>query len=381
MMTARWVEVNLNNLQHNLREVKKLIGPVRLLAVVKANGYGHGAVQMARAAAVGGADYLGVTTLEEAKELRAAGISLPILVMGALLPEELVNAISLDLTLTCNSVEMAGLIQQEAVKLNKLAKVHLNVDTGMQRYGASSVHAAAIAEVLNQLSHVDFEGLYTHFPKAEDVALTRRQLGRFLNVASEIAEKGINIRLKHCANSTATVLLPEARLDMVRIGTLLIGQCRVPVDLDLRPTWQLKARITAVRDVPRGSALGYGMTYRVKRDSKIAIVPLGFADGIGMWPVHRSRSVKNLLKNIAKEVLRYLGVNRFFEKAVLEDGTQVPIVGKIGMQHVALDVTGKHVSVGDPVQLRAVQANVNALLPRTYITEDRTYCKTSRSGG
>ena len=358
--------VQTEAIEHNLREIRKHIGSTRLLAVVKADAYGHGAVEIARLLLRNGIDYLGVALPEEALELRQAGIAAPILIMSPCLPDQYQWLINQGCTLTVNRLESAIAIQAVAVSLHKNVKIHININTGMYRYGIAPQEALELAKTVVAQPNLELQGIYTHFPLAESKVITKRQLATFLQVCAVIEEAGIRIPLKHCANSTAMLQLPESHLDMVRVGTALFGQARVAHHLALQPTWQLQARITNIIHVPKGAAIGYGCSYQVKRDSQLAMIPLGFADGISMWPVHRTSNLKGLLKELVKSTMRYFGVKRTIEKAIVK-GHLVPYVGKVGMQHLALDITDfPDITLGDVATVRILQASVNRDIRRDY---------------
>ncbi len=361
-----WIYIDKAAIRHNIKEVRKYIGSTRLLGVVKADAYGHGAVAMAHLMLEEGINYLGVSLPQEVYELRQAGIGVPILLMSTALADNFPQLVAAGCTLTINNVSDVKYLQDVAASCKRTIRVHINVNTGMYRYGVNPDKALELAAEIAGQSYLELEGLYTHFSKAENRATTRRQLEQFMRVAREIQNSGINIPLLHCANSTATAYLPETHLDMVRVGTLLFGQCRVPTRINLRPGWHLQARIVNIVDVPQGAAIGYGGSYRVRRNSRLAIVQLGFADGISMWPVHRKSSLVELLKDLAKSILRFLGVKRVIETALI-NGHQVSYIGKVGMQHLALDITDfNDISKNDIATLRILQAAANSRLPRLY---------------
>lgn len=280
-----WVEVDLRRIRHNLQEIKKRLRPgVKIMAVVKADGYGHGAVEVARASLGEGAAYLGVATVEEALALRRAGIQAPILILGAC-PEEVAEIIvEHDLTATIFSLPQAQALAKAASKQKKKAKVHIKVDTGMSRLGLRGVEeVAAFCRKVRELP-LYIEGIFTHFACADDIdkGKTSQQLEHFLSVLKRVEEEKIYIPLKHAANSAAALEYPPAHLDMVRIGISLYGYhprgTRIS-GVHLRPAMTWKARITQVKRLPPGTPISYGWIYTTRGEEIIATVPVGYADG------------------------------------------------------------------------------------------------------
>lgn len=361
-----WIYIDKSAIRHNIKEVKKHIGDTRLLGVVKADAYGHGIVNMAHLMLEEQVNYLGVALPNEVYELRQAGIAVPILLMSPTLPDQFVQLVAAGCTLTINSISDVIYLQQVAANARRTVRVHININTGMYRYGVNADEALALAKKIIDQENLELEGLYTHFAKAESKVATRKQLEQFMQIVKSIKQTGIDVPILHCANSSATAHMPETHLDMVRVGTLLIGQCRVNSKLKLKRAWHLQAKIVNIINVPKGSAIGYGATYKVKRNSRLAIIQLGFADGISMWPVHRKSTLKELIKDIAKTTLRFFGFKRVLETALI-NGHEISYIGKVGMQHLALDITDYNdIHKGDIANVRILQAAVNAKIPRVF---------------
>ncbi|QOR34700.1 alanine racemase [Clostridium sp. 'deep sea'] len=361
-----WIYIDKSAIRHNIKEVKKHIGDTRLLGVVKADAYGHGIVNMAHLMLEEQVNYLGVALPNEVYELRQAGIAVPILLMSPTLPDQFVQLVAAGCTLTINSISDVIYLQQVAANARRTVRVHININTGMYRYGVNADEALALAKKIIDQENLELEGLYTHFAKAESKVATRKQLEQFMQIVKSIKQTGIDVPILHCANSSATAHMPETHLDMVRVGTLLIGQCRVNSKLKLKRAWHLQAKIVNIINVPKGSAIGYGATYKVKRNSRLAIIQLGFADGISMWPVHRKSTLKELIKDIAKTTLRFFGFKRVLETALI-NGHKISYIGKVGMQHLALDITDYNdIHKGDIANVRILQAAVNAKIPRVF---------------
>jgi alanine racemase len=327
-----WAEIDLQAIAHNMRELRRLTRPqARLMAAVKGNGYGHGAVKIAQTAIANGADALGVARIEEGLELRQAGLDAPILIFGYTPPSLTTRLIDHALTQTVYTLDTARALSAAAQGLGQTVKVHLKVDTGMGRLGllpdsgrssSSDITASgqAIEEVLqiHQLPGLKLEGVFTHFASADsaDKTFAHRQLSRFTRFIAELEKAGVDGVILHAANSAAIIDLPESHLDMVRPGIALyglhpsdeIGQDKI----DLIPAMTLKARIIHLKPVAAGFKVSYGSTYTTPAPTTIATVPVGYADGYS-----------RLLSNRGQ---------------MLVHGRRAPIVGRVCMDLTMLDV-------------------------------------------
>lgn len=361
-----WVEVDLGALKHNLQQVKGAVGDrVRLMAVVKANGFGHGYVEPARAFVEAGADALAVTRLGEALTLRSGGIDAPILLFAPVQSDNAEEAVAAGLELTVTGLTLAQSISHAAEKLGKTVRVHAKVDTGMGRLGVLPNDTGPLLKALAGLPGIEVAGIYTHFATAaeKDLGASKEQFRRFADVLGRLRSSGIDYGLAHAANSAAIIRLPEAQMDMVRPGTLLYGQypsAHVPRTLDLKPTWTLKARICDIRTLPPGATVGYGGEFITKRETRTAIIPIGFADGFTLapeGPIYR----QSVLKFAAKKAKRDLSVEI--------RGVKAPVLGRVAMQMTVVDVTDiPAASVGDEVTIPAMRIPTSALLPRVYVS-------------
>lgn len=335
-----WLEIDLNAIANNTRRLKQIIGPgVELMAMVKANAYGHGAVEVSRAALLGGATWLGVYTAGEGLELRAAGIAAPILIVGPTDEEWAREAFEHDLTLTAGSVEAARALARAAQGMTWRPKIHLKVDTGMTRLGVRVDEAVAIVRELRQMPQVEVEGVYTHFAVADDPnargiegwgeAYTRRQFELFSHAAEELDRTGGRVRYRHAANSPATLNYHEAHLNLVRTGILLYGlhpSALTPRPEGFIPALSFKTRVALVRPTPRGTFVSYGATYETQRDSRIGVLMVGYADGLRRGP-----------QNYGEVLVR---------------GKRAPIVGRVCMDQTMIDVTDiPEAEAGDEVVL------------------------------
>lgn len=333
-----WAEIDLDALRHNWHTIAATLSPgCRMMAVVKADGYGHGAVAAARLLRQEGAEWFAVSNLEEAAQLRRAGIEEPILILSYTPPTEAARLAELAVTQTVISREYGEELNAEAAKAGVILPVHIKVDTGMSRVGffcrEGLVESTAdeIAAVC-ALPQFYAEGIFTHFASADEPdgdAFTEVQFALFMAVIRQLENQGITFALKHCCNSAALMRFPHMHLDMVRPGVILYGLApdvwMKPL-LPLRPAMTVKTVLSLIKPVPIGTAVSYGRTYTADSDRKIATVPVGYADGLP---------------------------RRFSGRWQMEIGGQAaPIVGRICMDQCMLDVTAlPDVSVGDEVVL------------------------------
>lgn len=287
-----WREISLANLEHNYRALRALLPQgCRFLGIVKANAYGNGAVRVSKKLEELGCEYLAVACVDEAAELRAAGVSTPILILGNTPAEYAEELLALDLTQTVFDFPTARALSQAAVAAGKTLKIHVKLDTGMSRLGflCDEAHAAASVEeaaALCALPGLEHEGVFTHFADADgSEEYTMLQFTRFLDALKQLEVRGITFAIRHCAASAAVLNYPCTHLDMVRPGVALYGHYPDPSceGLDgpgLRPVMTLKSRVSAVRDLPAGTAVSYGRTRTLDRDSRLAVLPVGYADGL-----------------------------------------------------------------------------------------------------
>jgi alanine racemase len=316
-----WAEVDLDAIAHNARQLKQHIGHgTALMAVVKANAYGHGAVPVARAALRCGATHLAVSRVEEGVQLRAGGITAPILVLGYAVPAQAADIVRHHLTPTVNAVELAQALSAAVAKQGaRPLAVHLKVDTGLGRFGVLPEEMLHFARAVVDLPGILLEGFYTHFCSADeaDPSHTYSQFELYQRLAEQLEEAGIAIDVHHVANSAATLRFPQMHLDLVRCGIALYGLRPSPdvkMVIPLRRAMTLKSRVARVRTLPAGSGISYGRTYVTPTAMPVALVPVGYGDGY-----HRVLSNKG---------------------AVLIRGKRAPILGRVCMDQFVVDVSG-----------------------------------------
>ncbi len=316
-----WAEINLKTVAENLQIVKnKVASGVKILVVLKADAYGHGAVPLAKTVVEHGAYMLGVGDSTEALELRQAGILSPILILGAIIEEELSWIVSYDIRPTIHTMDMLELLHNEAQRQDKKLKVHLKVDTGMTRLGASPKRALEIAKRIKQFPHLELEGLSTHFSSAHlsnEIEFTNKQLTIFTELSDQLEPNGLKIPLKHVANTGGIFAYNYPQFNMVRTGAAIYGidpgNLKENSLLPTKPILTLKSQVTFLKTVPAGTPVGYGRTYVTAKRTRIATIPIGYNDG---YPYTLSNKGYVLIRS---------------QKA--------PIIGTVTMDYIMADVS------------------------------------------
>ena len=327
-----WAEVNLKALENNIRNIKNCIkNGAKWCAVVKANAYGHGAVAVARKAVELGADYLAVAVLSEAVELRQAGFTTPILILGATSLEDAGILVENHITQAVFTIEQAKAISVAAMERNTTAKIHMAVDTGMSRIGARPEMAGEFAKGVSSMPGIELEGMFSHFALADvkDKTFAHTQLENFKLAISKVENAGVDIAIKHIANSAAILEMPETHFDMVRAGIILYGlwpSDEVEHVIPLKQVMKVCAKLVYVKDLHPGEAISYGCTWVAGRESRIATLPMGYADGY---------------------------TRMFTGKAQIDfHGKRAPIAGRICMDQCMADITDiPELKQGDTVVL------------------------------
>ncbi len=323
---------NLPSYERNLRKIIAYTGDhVRLMAVVKANAYGHGIHECSRTALKAGASMLGVALAAEGVALRKEGITSPILVLGPESFDHIGPMINHDLTITLFSFPQLEALQKQLTERRKGCRVHIKVDTGMGRIGIQPEEAPALVEKARAVPGITMEGIFTHFPSADEDRdeYSRDQIARFKQLLDHLERNGMRPDIAHMCNSAATLKFPEAHIDMVRPGIMTFGLIPYPGSektLTLEPVMSLTSVITFIKEVPAGYAISYGGTHITTRPSRLATVPVGYGDGYNRHLSNRGKALVN--------------------------GVPVPVAGRVCMDQTVFDVTdaGK-VREGDPIVL------------------------------
>ncbi len=335
-------QVDISALRHNMQELRQIVGMrTNIMAIVKADAYGHGACEISKAAVSAGAEWLGVATLEEAIQLGKATPGASICILSPIQRDEAEEVVFHRFIPIIGDFETALALSKAAHKLRSNVKVHIEVDTGMGRSGCLPEQASKLADMINRLNGITITGLMTHFPVPEDDAtITLHQFQTFLSIVKTVEATDTFLQHLHCASSAAILRYPETRLNMIRPGLLIYGiRPSVPGDVDspnLKPMLTLKSQIVAIRSLSAGSSISYGRTHVLRTNSRLATIPVGYGDG---YP-------------------RALG-----NKAdVLISGKRCPILGRVCMDVMVVDVS--HVidaSIGSEVVLIGAQANEKIL--------------------
>jgi alanine racemase len=320
-MRATRAIIHLDNLRFNIAEIRKNIPTTTKLCVpVKADGYGHGALQVAVTAIRAGASYLAVASVQEGIDLREAGIVAPILSLSLPIPEEIPSIIKHDLTPLVFDAEFITELGRVAKSMNKTIPVHLKVDTGMGRIGCAPEQAASLARLISKEKHLVLEGTATHFSVSDsldpdDVAYTKKQIANFTYAIDSIRKEGLDPGIVHAANSGAVVLYPETHYDMVRPGILVYGYPPAPElagRIPVKPLMELETQVVTIKKIQAGTAVSYGRTWTAEKDTYIATIPVGYADG--------------LLRRLSPGLSVRIGDSDF------------PVVGKICMDQCMIDI-------------------------------------------
>lgn len=335
MSTFRYyADIDMDALAHNVGEIRRRIGKdIKLCCVIKANAYGHGAVEFAKFLEETYTDWFAVSSVDEGVELRSAGIKKPILVLGTTFECQYETALDNDITLTVYTMDSAARLNETAKKCGRLANVHIKLDTGMSRIGFGVCEKAAdeICRIAN-FSNINVQGLFTHFACADMAGreVTSQQFEKYMHMVEMLSLRGVEIPLKHCANSAGIMEYGEFHMDMVRAGIILYGL--YPSDeishqsIDLKPVMSLKSHIAYIKTIPAGTAVSYGGTYVTDKETVLATIPVGYADGY-------FRSLSN-------------------KGCVLVHGKYAPIRGRVCMDQFMVDVTEiENVCEGDTVVL------------------------------
>jgi alanine racemase len=338
------VEVNLKRLSENLQAIRQQVTPARVMAILKANAYGHGLVEVAHHMVSIGADYLGVAFLEEGILLREQDIRAPILVLGGIIGNQVPNFLKYDLTLTASSIEKLQQIEEAAGQMAVSARVHLKIDTGMERIGVHYYNAEGLLEASLNCPHVNVEGIFSHFANADaaDLSHARLQMERFNEVLRFYERRSLPTPLRHMANSAAILNLPESYFDLVRPGILLYGVYPSPDvqrTVSVRPALSWKSRVVFFKVVLPGHPVGYGSTWQSDHMVRLVTVPVGYGDGY-----------LRAMSNKAQVILR---------------GRQYPQVGRISMDQMTVNIEWDSAYNDDEVILIGEALGENGLVAIT----------------
>ncbi|MGI5911326.1 MAG: alanine racemase [Syntrophomonadaceae bacterium] len=374
----RWLEIDSAAIKHNLKQVQAILKEgVRLIAIVKADAYGHGAVESAKILFENGVEYFGVSFLDEALALRYAGISANIILLAPLIsPEQLNLAVNNQITVSLTSLFECSLLDQIIREKKTQVTVHLKLDTGLGRFGMNQHEVFSACQTLKNNPCIYIEGIYTHMAEpTRNANYTRKQFKLFMNTVEFLRENGFIIPLCHCANSAVFLKYPEMHLNAVRIGTLLSGE--LPVGnynnpIKLKNPYRYKTRILSLKTLPKGSYLGYYRTARLREDAQIAVIPVGFRHGLALTVGNRPAGFMDLLRILVKNILAYFNVPRLVPKVKI-NGKEFPVRGKVFMQMALVEIPLNFtVKIGDEVEVPVRKTLASPSLKRIYIKEKET---------
>jgi alanine racemase len=380
---ATRAEIDLDALSGNVRALKRLLPDgTSFMAVVKANAYGHGARGVAQAAIEAGASHLAVATVGEARELRVAGITSPILILGPVDPAETPEAFALGVELTVTTPELLGAVLDAARELPSPARVHVKVDTGLRRYGAPNDLAVELARQVHEAPSLVFAGLFTHFVESEieDLAFTREQQARYQACAATLEAEGIVPEIRHQLNSGGIMqgLVPE---QMARAGIILYGispDPALPLPAGVRPVMTLRSRIARTFDLAPGDSVGYNRTYISDQEERAALIPIGYADGYRRsfssrgWMVSQGRRL-----DVIGRVSMDQAVVRLPDDHHARSGDEVIVMG----DGAAGESTAQHLADLAGTNTYEIVVGISARVPRVFVREGLIVASEDRLGG
>ena len=355
--------IDKKDLIYNIEKIKGATS-AKIIAVLKCNAYGMDIVQYANILAENGIEYFAVSDFDEAISLRDSGFKKDLLLLSPV--EDSIRAKALtqtNITATVADETSAEALSDAAKELGTTAKAHLKVDTGFGRFGVDSSYANDIAELVETYKNIDYEGIFSHFSFSFEKKnkYTKEQFSNFTSLLKELKDKGISFKTKHIANSSAFIKYPETHLDAVRIGSAFLGRLAVNNSLGLKKLAYLESNVEYIKVLPQGHNVGYANTYKAKRDTKIAIVPVGYADG---YSVEKSKDTFRF-----KDILRYIfhdmkSINK--KSYVSVNGKSVPVIGRVGMYNIVLDITNTDIKIGDVVKININPILIDSSIRREY---------------
>jgi alanine racemase len=367
---ATWAEIDLRRLSRNLQAIRAHVAPAKVMIILKANAYGHGLAEVARRLGPY-SDYIGVAVLEEGIFLRELGVTAPILVLGGIWGDQVPQYLQHDLTLTASSVERLEQIDSVAGEMRVKAKVHLKIDTGMERIGVHYYSAHTLQEAALRCKHVAVEGIFSHFANADAIDLThaRLQLERFNDVLRFYEKNSLPVPIRHMANSAAILQLPESHLDMVRPGIMLYGvypAAQVKRTVAVQPALAWKSRVVYFKVVRAGHPVSYGSTWQSDHPVRIVTVPVGYGDGYFRSLSNRAQVIIRGKKypQVGRVCMDQLMVNIEADSAF--NGDEVILIGEAG----EACVTAQDLADWAGTIPYEILTNINTRVPRVYIMED-----------
>lgn len=376
--------INKEDLKHNIRKIKEMAKdtgrldnhkPLKIIAVVKGNGYGLGLIPYSKFLIDNGIDFLAVSTVEEAIKLREAKIQARILMLSSTsIRKEVELLVENDIIITIGSKEALEVAEEIAEKKNRKLKAHLKIDTGFGRYGFIYSEKEKLVEALKNIKNVEIEGTFSHLSLAfyEKNKYSEEQFNRFIDVIEYLKENKIEPGILHICNSSAFLKFKTMRLNAVRIGSAFLGRIAIPNIYGLKKIAYLKSNVTEIKELPKGYNIGYSNAFTTKKPTTVAIIPCGYADGYNVREqkdMFRKRDKLRYIIRDCKDSMKNksLYVDILGKKGTKNECIKCKVLGRIGMYHIVVDVTGKDIKIGDEVKLNVSPMFVDSTIRREYI--------------
>ena len=362
-----WAQVSLKNLEHNFKTIKsRLLSKTKIMVTVKADAYGHGLIPVARRLVANGVNFFGVASIDEGIRLRNAGIKTPVLILGVILKKDILPLFTYNLTPTVCDFEFASALNHKAAKLNTPKSLHIKVDTGMGRIGVLYDEACSLVEKIHDLKFIKIDGIFTHFPLADtNRKFTLWQIKLFQRLVTDLNKRGIDIPLIHAANSMGLIDYRDSYFTMVRPGLAVYGLYpKLGLKINLRPVLSLKTRVIFIKQVPVGYGVSYGHTYKTKRCTRIATLPIGYGDG---YPRNLSNLAWVLIANKKWRISGRICMDQIMVDVgsqKLKVGDEVVLIGKQGTQ----EITAEELADLSKTIPYEIVCGLGSRIPRIYIS-------------
>ena len=371
------VVVNKEDLRYNIEKIKEYSEKnlpddngkkVKIIAVIKANGYGLGIVEYSKFLIDNGIDYLAVATIEEALKIRQAGITEKeakvLMLSSTAIKEDIEKLVENNIILTIGSKESAEEVEKVGQELNKTIHVHLKIDTGFGRYGFIYTDREEIVKTIKPLKNIKIEGTFTHFSNSYyDDNYTKVQFNRFLDCIETLKMNDVETGMLHVCNTSAFIKFPNMHLNAVRIGSAFTGRISFTNSMGLRKIGYLKSNVAEIKELPKNFNIGYSNSYKTKRATKVAIIPCGYMDGVNINTGRDMFRGIDKIRYIVRDVKDALKKQQLF---VTINGKKCPILGRVGTYHVTVDITGKNVKINDEAIFNANLKHIDSSIRREW---------------
>ncbi len=376
--------INREDLKHNIRKIKEIAKdtgrldnhkPIKIIAVVKGNGYGLGLIPYSKFLIDNGIDFLAVSTVEEAIKLREAKIQAKILMLSSTaIKKEVEQLVENDIILSIGSKEAFDIAEEIAAQKNIKIKAHLKIDTGFGRYGFIYREKEKIVAILKNRKNIQIEGTFSHFSLAfyEKNEYSEKQFKRFMDVIEVLKENKIETGMLHICNSSGFLKFKHMRLNAVRIGSAFLGRLAIPNVYGLKKIGYLKSNVTEIKELPKNYSIGYSNAYITKGQTMVAQIPCGYADGYHVREQRDMFRKRDKLRYIIRDIKDSFKDQSLYAQILCKEGKQkeykkCKVLGRIGMYHITVAITGKNIKIGDEVKLNVSPMFVDSMIRREYI--------------